>query len=413
MKLRDPIEQLLREDRPDCLVTDMFYPWTAHIANGLGIPRIVFHGTGCFSLCAQESVRRYAPHEKAVSDTEAFLLPGLPDNIEFKSSTLPDYNKTQTGFALFLKMVLESELKSYGVVVNSFHELEPAYADYYKKEMGRKAWHIGPVSLCNRNMDKIERGLSLKPSIDEHSCLSWLDSKEPDSVLYVCFGSFPRIAPAQLLEVASGLEASDHPFIWVVGKILRSSEGKPEETEDWLPLGFEERLMSTKRGLVIRGWAPQLLILEHAAVGGYMTHCGWNSSIEGVTAGVPMITWPLSSEQFYNVKFIVDVIKVWIPVGNEEWVSWHAEPRVTVKREKVTMAVNRLMGGNNEVEVVEMRKRAKEFGEKAKRAVKEGGSSYVNVDSFIEELESRRQRNGLEPAGAAEIKNESLASVVL
>ena len=84
---------------------------------------------------------------------------------------------------------------------------------------------------------------------------------------------------------------------------------KPEEIEDWLPLEYEERLLNTKRRLLINGWAPQLLISEHAAVGGYVMYCGWNSTMEGVSAGVPMITWPLSSEQFFNENFITDVIK--------------------------------------------------------------------------------------------------------
>ena len=125
MKLQDQLDQLLRETKPDCLVSDRLYPWTVDIANGLGIPRIVFDGTSCFSHCVEESLRRYVPHEKVASDTEAFVLPGLPDKIELKRSMLPDYAKSQShGFALFLRAALEAELRSYGVVVNSFHELE-------------------------------------------------------------------------------------------------------------------------------------------------------------------------------------------------------------------------------------------------------------------------------------------------
>ncbi|KAL5562481.1 hypothetical protein UlMin_032228 [Ulmus minor] len=401
--LQRPLEQLLIQTQPDCFVSDRLYPWTAQVANKLGVPRIVFDGTGCFSHCVEESIRRHSPHEKALSDTEPFVLPGLPDKIELKRSMLPNYVKTVDIFTYFLNEALEGELHSYGVVVNSFYELEQRYADYFTHEMGRKTWHIGPVSLCNRNnIDKVERGI--KTTIDELSVLNWLDSKQPNSVLYISFGSMPRITPLQLLEIAHGLETSNHPFIWVVGRILNSSddEGK-EDNNNLLPPKFEERLKISRRGLVIKGWAPQLLILEHPAIGGYMNHCGWNSIIEGVTAGVPMITWPFASEQFYNERFVIDVIKVGMSIGNEEyWEPWKALPRVTVKREQVTNVVNRLMGGEDE-KVLEMRKKARGFAEKARKAVEKGGSSYGSVVSFIEELKScRRRRNGVEESAGEE-----------
>lgn len=397
MKLQHPLEKLLRETRPDCLVSDRLYPWTAQLSNNLGIPRIVFDGTGCFSHCVEESLRRYAPHENAlVPDTERFALPGLPDKIELKRSMLPDYVKTENLITSFLNEALEGEIMSYGVVVNSFYELEKHYADFFCNDMKRKTWHIGPVSLCNRdNVDKLERGI--KTSVDENFILNWLDQKKPSSVLYISFGSMPRITPLQLLEIAHGLEASDHSFIWVIGRILKSDSDSTKQDRsdggDLLPQGFEERLRESRRGLVIHGWAPQLLILEHKAVGGYMNHCGWNSIIEGVTAGVPMITWPFASEQFYNERFVVDVIKVGISVGNEEyWEPWKVQPRVTVVRKRVTSAVNRLLAGDMDEEVAKMRVRAREYGEKAKRAVEVGGSSYASVDAFLEELASSRRR---------------------
>ena len=392
MKLQDQLEQLLRETKPDCLVSDGVYPLTADVANGLGIPRIVFDGTGCFSHCIKESLRRYVPYEKVASDTEAFVLPGLPDKIELKKSMLPEYAKNPNHvFALSLKAGIESELRSYGAVVNSFQDLEIAYADFYEKEMGRKVWQIGPVSLCNKsNMDKIDRGI--KVSIDEYTCLNWLDSREHESVLYISFGSLPRLSRSQLLEIAYGLEASDHPFIWVVGRVLKSSDGEVEE-EELLPVGFEERVMKSKKGLIIQGWAPQLLILEHPAVGAFMNHCGWNSIMEGVSAGVPMITWPLGNEQFYNERLIIDVLKVGISIGYEDCVDWRAPPRVIVERDRVTKAVNRLLGSTEEIEVVEIRKQAKEFEKKAKRAVEKGGSSYNNIVALIKELKSLRKIN--------------------
>ncbi|KAL6209808.1 hypothetical protein ACLB2K_020747 [Fragaria x ananassa] len=396
MKLQDPLRKLLSETKPkpDCLVSDRLYPWTANVTDGLGIPRIVFDGSGCFSQCVEESLRVYAPHERVVSEMEAFVVPGLPNKIELKRSMLPDYVKSENVFTHFLNEALEGEINSDGVVVNSFYELEQAYADFFQKEMKRKTWHVGPVSLYNRSIiDKVERGI--KTSIDEYSCLSWLDSREPNSVLYISFGSMPRITSAQLLEIAHGLEASDHHFIWVIGRILDYSSKEKQQVEmALLPVGFEERISKSQRGLIIRGWAPQLLILEHPAVGGYMNHCGWNSIIEGVTAGVPMITWPFSSEQFYNERFILNIIKVGISMGNEHWVPLKELPKVTIESDKVASVVYRPMG-SEEAEVVQMRKTAAEFRDKAMQAFQEGGSSYNNVDAFIQELKSRRKvQNG-------------------
>jgi abscisate beta-glucosyltransferase len=222
--------------------------------------------------------------------------------------------------------------------------------------------------------------------------LKWLDDKEPDSVLYISFGSLARFSPQQLIEIAHGLEASNHPFIWVVGKIFMKSEGTREEEENWLPDGFEERIKESKKGLIIRGWAPQLLILEHPAVGAFMTHCGWNSTLEGVSSGIPMITWPITAEQFFNEKLVTDVLGIGVQVGSVEWMSFNVEKKALVGREKVEVAVKRLMGGDGDgAEVGRMRRRARELAEKAKRAVEEGGSSDKDANALIEELKSRRK----------------------
>ena len=108
-------------------------------------------------------------------------------------------------------------MKSYGVVVNSFYELEKAYADCYSNDLGKKAWHIGPVSLCNRDTEaKAHRGK--EASIDEHECLKWLGTKKPNSVVYVCFGSITNFPDSQLRDIAMGNEASGQQFIWVISK---------------------------------------------------------------------------------------------------------------------------------------------------------------------------------------------------
>ncbi|KAI3921634.1 hypothetical protein MKW92_018833 [Papaver armeniacum] len=377
--LQQPFEQLLEEHRPDFVIAGMFLPWTTESAAKFGIPRICFHGTSFFSHSVMDSLELYKPYEAISADAgphSSFVIPGLPDKIEMTMSQLPDHLRGKNVFADMMEKTRESEINSYGVLVNSFYELEPAYAEHYKNTLGRKTWHIGPVSLRNTNtLDKAERGK--KSTIDEHYVLNWLNSKEQNSVLYVSFGSVSRVSNNQLLELAMGLENSGYSFIWVVRQI------KTDDEESFLPKGFEERIEG--RGLIIRDWAPQVLILDHPAVGGFMTHCGWNSILEGICAGAPMITWPMFAEQFYNEKFVTQVIKTGVRLGAKEYSMWIDAKNVSlVKKETIAMVVSQLMGDGEEAK--EMQQRAKEIGEMAKMSVEEGGSSYADLTTLIEEM---------------------------
>ncbi|KAK7837269.1 scopoletin glucosyltransferase [Quercus suber] len=176
--LQQPLEQLLEEYHPGCLVADMFFQWAPDVAAKFGIPRLVFEGLTVFE-----------PHKKVFSDSEPFVIPSFPGEIKLTRMQLPDFTlqEVEADFSKLFKEAIESELTSYGVVVNSFYELEPAYAGHYRKVLGRKAWHIGPVSLCNKDSeDKAQRGK--EASIDEHECLKWLCEKKPNSVIYIVWG---------------------------------------------------------------------------------------------------------------------------------------------------------------------------------------------------------------------------------
>lgn len=373
--LEPQIDQILEQRRPHCLVADTFFPWTTDVAAKYGIPRVVFQGTCFFALCAAESMIANRPYKKVSSDLEHFVIPNLPDEIKLTRSQVPGYLKEEieTDFIKIYWASKEVESRCYGFLINSFYELEPAYADYYRNVMGRRAWHIGPLSLySNVEEDKVQRGSS--SSIDEHECLKWLDSKEPNSVLYISFGSLASLTNSQLLEIAKGLEATGQTFIWVVKKEIH-------DQEEWLPEGFEKRIEG--KGLIIRGWAPQVLILDHGSIGGFVTHCGWNSALEGVTAGLPMVTWPNSAEQFYNEKLITDVLRIGAGVGA---LYWGRAGKDDIKSEAIEKAVNRVMVGE---EAEKMRSRAKALGIQARKAIEEGGSSLSDLNAFFEGLRSR------------------------
>ena len=157
----------------------------------------MFHGTSFFSLCGLECLRLYEPQNKVASDSEPFVVTNLPGDIKLTRKELPDFmdQKIGTDFTKLLVDCKVSELKSYGVAVNSFYELEAPYADYFRNILGRKAWHIGPVSLSNPGTkEKAERGN--EASIDEQECLKWLDSKKPNSEygkLHCCSANGDRI----------------------------------------------------------------------------------------------------------------------------------------------------------------------------------------------------------------------------
>ncbi|CAI9104600.1 OLC1v1003306C1 [Oldenlandia corymbosa var. corymbosa] len=383
-KLQEQLEQLLEECRPHCIVADMFFPWATEAAAKFDIPRLVFGGTSTFAMSAMESLRRNRPYDHVSSDSEPFVVPEIPHEIKMTRGEISVFERQRdeqdTDLTRLFNRVRESDVNCYGVVVNSFYELEKDYIEYYTKKLGRKAWHIGPFLLCNKEVeDKVSRGKKL--AIDEHDCLQLLDSKKPNSVVYVCFGSMSNFTVAQLHEIAKGLEASGQDFIWVVRNCVDE-----EDSEKWFPEGFEERIQG--KGLIIKGWAPQLLILEHEAVGTFVTHCGWNSTLEGVCSGVPLVTWPLFAEQFLNDKLLVDVLKIGVAVGAKEW---SRVAKNIIKGEALANAVERVMVGE---EAVKIRERSKALKEAAKKAIEEGGSSYSDFNALIQELsEYHSKRN--------------------
>ncbi|KAJ4768965.1 Glycosyltransferase [Rhynchospora pubera] len=176
-----------------------------------------------------------------------------------------------------------------------------------------------------------------------------------------------NLSTEQLKEVVVALEKCNQDFILVV---------KCASVEELLK-------GDSTRGLIISGWVPQVLILNHHAVGGFMTHCGWNSTMEAITAGIPMITWPMFSDQFYNEKLIVEVLKVGVCLGAKGYGAV-TEKKPLIHAEVIRSAVDRLMGGGKEAE--EMRLRAKDLKKKARTAVQKGGSSKSDIEDLIEEL---------------------------
>ncbi|PKA50388.1 UDP-glycosyltransferase 73C5 [Apostasia shenzhenica] len=306
-------------------------------------------------------------------ESKSVIVDGLPVRLEL--------NKSEVSVIFQYKQMIEwmesAEKQSFGVVVNTFYELEPAYADLFRsRKAGRRAWFVGPVSLNNKDeIAMAERGGRASP--DTARLMSWLDVQPVRSVVYACFGSLYELDAAQLCETAAGLEAAGHRFIWAV----RAWEGAASAGEGWLPEGFEERVQGW--GVLLKGWAPQTAILGHVAVGAFVTHCGWNSTLEGVAAGTPMVAVPLMYEQFINERLITDVLRIGVRAAS-------VRGKGAVTAEEMTAALGRVMGDGEEAE--EMRRRAREFAALARSAMEQGGSSYDDVGRMVEELRTEGRR---------------------
>jgi hypothetical protein len=262
-----------------------------------------------------------------------------------------------------------------GVVVNTFLDLEEEFVAGYEAALGKPVWTLGPFCLHNRGTEDTASRGGDKPGVSEGAITAWLDEQAPDSVVYVSFGSVARKLPRQLFEIGHGLEGTGKPFVWVV----KESELASPEARAWLE-ALEAR--TAGRGLVVRGWAPQLAVLSHRAVGGFVTHCGWNSLLESIAHGVPVVTWPHFADQFLNERLAVDVLGIGVPVGAALPVMLFGDEAVLVMRGDVARAVSELMGAGEVAE--ERRRKAREYGERAHRAMEKGGSSYENLTLLIQ-----------------------------
>ncbi|KAJ0714459.1 putative UDP-glucuronosyl/UDP-glucosyltransferase, UDP-glycosyltransferase family [Helianthus annuus] len=378
--LEQPAEDLLRKlcPPPDCIIADFLFPWSTEVARRLNIPRLVFHGPGCFWLMCMHVFYSSNLLETIESDSEPFVLPGLPHRVEATRFHIAGSSKDATADQkAFWSRAVKAEKAAYGIVIHTFEELEREYVNELTKVTNTKVWCIGPVMLCNKDVrDLSERGN--KAAINEHDCLKWLDKREPQSVLYVCLGSLVHISTQQAIELGLGLESTYQPFIWCI-------RNKAEALEQWFSEeGFEERVRD--RGLIIRGWAPQVLILSHRAIGGFLTHCGWNSTLESICAGVPVVTWPFFADQFINETFIVEILKIGVRIGVDVRVLLGEEDKIEplVKKHDVKRAVECLIEEDENGE--QRRRRVSELAKMAKIAMAEDGSSFKNVWSLIRDI---------------------------
>lgn len=201
---------------------------------------------------------------------------------------------------------------------------------------------------------------------EDQSCIAWLDKQASNSVLYVSLGSLVSIDHQELTETAWGLANSGQPFLWVV----RPTSVIGSQWDEHLPEGF--KTIVGERGMIVK-WAPQKEVLAHKAVGGFWSHCGWNSTLESICEGVPIICRPFCGEQKINAMLLTCVWKVGLEVEN------------VLERGSIERTIRRLMVG---IEGKEIRQRMLDMKEKSEACTKEGGSSYESLNKLTELIDS-------------------------
>ncbi|TYH39636.1 hypothetical protein ES332_D12G191100v1 [Gossypium tomentosum] len=363
-KLHDPLLHWFNShpDPPVAIISDFFLGWTLHLAHQLNIPRLVFFPSGAFLAAIDDYVWNNVEQLKTLDQVELSALPG---SHVFKSHHLPSlfrlYKKSDPDWE-FVKDLKLANTKSWGCVFNSFEAFEGEYMDYLKKKLSHdRIFGVGPLNLPGPG--NLGSGSDLNEGL-----LTWLDGCPKASVVYVCFGSQKLLKRVQMEALALGLEKSGTRFVWVV------KTGSTQEREDGfgnVPDGFEERVAG--RGLVIREWAPQVSILSHEAAGVFLSHCGWNSVLEGIVGGVVILAWPMEADQFVNARLLVEDMGVGVRVCEGAGSVPEAGELSRVIGESMSEA-----GG--------LKDRAKELKEKALEAVSKEGSSVQDMGRLVGEL---------------------------
>ncbi|GAB2279728.1 hypothetical protein Dimus_014369 [Dionaea muscipula] len=366
------------------IVVDLFCTAAMAIADDLNVPSYVFFTSNSSTLTMLLHFQYLRDHHGVPiaewEDREEFDIPGFSNRVPYK--LLPDLMLEKDVGNLLL-----NEAKNYraakGILLNTFEELESHTLGALCEDdtVPTEIYPVGPIinvdSQIIKELDAGEEKLKL-----------WLDDQPPASVVFLCFGSLGGFLEDQVREIAKGLERSGHRFLWSLRQPPTvSQDGKIGPQRDYtdlesvLPVGFLGR--TADRGKII-GWAPQVAILSHPAVGGFVSHCGWNSTLESLWFGVPIAAWPLYAEQQMNALMLVKELGMAVEIRMDfKWDHVKMESNVLVEADVIEKAVRELMDKeeNNAV-----RMKVKEMSEVGRKAAEEGGSSYNWLGRFIEDV---------------------------
>ncbi|GLJ48705.1 hypothetical protein SUGI_1027190 [Cryptomeria japonica] len=352
------------------LVADFFAGWALDVAHHFNIPAAAFWP----GLIATYAIIHHIPSliSKGVIPSNGF--PKGHAMVKYLASMPPLYSanlpwligsKADKEFRFqFWVRNMNRLRKLKWVLCNSFHDLELPILNMFPEEVGMCP--IGPF-ISNLPREKTTNNQSLWR--EEFECLDWLDKHSSKSVIYVSFGSIAILNERQLEELALGLEATKQPFLWVVRSDLM------DRKQAVFPSGFLKRVNTSNQGCIV-SWAPQTSVLSHPSIACFVTHCGWNSTMESITAGVPMLCWPYYADQFLNCAYITHVWKIGLALNPNQ--------RGLIEAEEIKSSVWRTTMGE---ECAEMKENVAKLKGSAMGAVKAGGSSYNTFTKFLHDMD--------------------------
>ncbi|XP_027333603.1 UDP-glycosyltransferase 43-like [Abrus precatorius] len=343
---------------------DMFSTPLIDVAAELAVPCYLFFPSPASFL----GFALHLPPVDAVKSESEFVVPSFKNPLP--RPVLPklvlDCNDSYTWFSYHAGRYRETK----GIVVNTLQELEPhALQSLYSDSKWPRVYPIGPVLDLAGSAQWDPKPAQYK------RIMEWLDQQAASSVVFLCFGSMGSLKANQVEQIAVGLERAGVRFLWALREPPKAQLQDPTEYanhEDVLPDGFLERTAGI--GLVC-GWVPQVKVLAHNAVGGFVSHCGWNSILESLWHGVPIATWPVYAEQQMNAFQMVKELGLALEIKLDYRVG------DLVRAEEVEKGVRSLMKGSDEI-----RRKVKEMSDKCRGAFMENGSSYANLGSLIQEL---------------------------
>nr|GME09275.1 beta-D-glucosyl crocetin beta-1,6-glucosyltransferase-like [Ipomoea batatas] len=277
---------ILDQIKPDLLIYDSFQPWAAEAAATRNIPAVFYAITGAASYA-------FVYHFLHKRTIDGFPFPAVCmkphelKNLSKSAENIDPVDRTAIPRAL--------EMSTKLCLFNTSREIEGKYIDYISEKLGKTALPIG-------SLIRVQEKKAGKEEEEDVEMMKWLDGKQKHSTLYLSFGSEYYLSREEIQEIAKGLELiSSANFIWVI----RSPAGAETPLVEALPKGFLERVKG--RGIIVEKWAPQIKILCHPSVGGFVMQCGWNSFLESIHFGVPIIAIPMHSEQFISARMAVEL----------------------------------------------------------------------------------------------------------
>ncbi|KAK0606027.1 hypothetical protein LWI29_033335 [Acer saccharum] len=370
-KMEVPFEQLLDRIKPrvTLVMCDSLLFWAVGVGNRRHIPVASFWSMSAtmFSIFQHWDLlvqNKHYPVDLSVMGNEHVdYIPGV------SPTRLMDFplliNGSDPHILRRFCDIVSWVSKAQYLLFSSIYELERRTIDALRAKFCFPIYTIGPAIPCF----KLEDNSCLSPEkINEPNYMHWLNCQPNRSVMYISFGSFHSVSGAQMDEIAAGLKNSGVRFLWVARGETSSNSSK-----------LEEACGNNNMWGMLVPWCDQLRVLSHPSVGGFLTHCGWNSVREGLFAGVPLLTFPLGMDQMTNSKMI-----------EEDWkIGWRvrklAEVENLVSRDAIREHVVKFMDMESN-EGKQMRKRVKEVQEKCEDAIAKDGSSEINIKSFIRNI---------------------------